>query len=57
MKRLRGNSATVPQADPNGLYMPQGLSATWLLMVDPKTKQARPVYVEPEIVVSPFKLH
>ena len=48
---------TVPQADPNGLFMPQGLSATWLMMIDDKTGQARPVYVEPEILVSPFPLH
>lgn len=47
----------MPQADPNGLFMPSGLSATWLMLVDPKTKQARPVYVEPEIIVSPFPLH
>ena len=47
----------LPQADPNGLYMPDGLSATWLMMLDPKTKEVRPVYVEPEIIVSPFKLH
>jgi len=53
----QGGFAILPQADPNGLFMPSGLSATWLLMVDPKTKEARPVYVEPEIVVSPFKLH
>ena len=50
-------SETLPQADPNGLYMPSGLSATWLMMVDPKTKKPRPVYIEPEIIVSPFKLH
>ena len=48
---------TMPQADPNGLFMPQGLSATWLMMIDPKTNQARPVYMEPEIIVSPFRLH
>jgi len=47
----------LPQADPNGLFMPQGLSATWLMMIDPKTNKARPVYVEPEIIVSPFSLH
>lgn len=46
----------MPQADPNGLFMPQGLSATWLMMIDPKTNKPRPVYIEPEIVVSPFKL-
>lgn len=58
MKRLYGGRAiTLPQADPNGLFMPEGLSATWLMMIDPKTKKARPVYVEPEIMVSPFRLH
>jgi len=49
--------STIPQADPNGLFMPDGLSATWLMMVDPATKKARPVYVEPQIIVSPFPLH
>lgn len=48
---------SVPQADPNGLFMPTSSSATWLLMVDPKTNKPRPVYMEPEIVVSPFPLH
>lgn len=46
----------LPQADPNQLYMPSGLSATWLMMIDPATGKARPCYFEPEIVVSPFKL-
>ena len=48
--------ALIDQPDPNGLFMPQGLSATWLMMVDPKGV-ARPVYVEPKIIVSPFPLH
>ena len=48
---------TVPQAEPNGLFMPEGLSATWLLMLDPETNEPRPVYLEPEILVSPFKMH
>jgi len=46
----------IPQAEPNGLFKPEGLSATWLIMIDPKTKQPRPIYVEPMIIVSPFKL-
>lgn len=46
----------IPQADPNGLFMPTGLSATWLMMIDPKTNEPHPVYIEPEIVVSPFEL-
>lgn len=51
-----GGFVTLPQADPNGLFMPQGLSATWLLMIDPETGDATPVYFEPTIVVSPFPL-
>ena len=38
-----------------GLFMPEGLSATYVMcMIKGKLK---PVYVEPEIIVSPFKLH
>lgn len=47
----------LPQPDPNGLFMPTSSSATWLMMIDPKTGEPRPVYLEPEIVVSPFQLH
>ena len=47
---------TIPQPEPNGLFMPDGLSATWLLLIDPETNEPRPVYIEPAIVVSPFKL-
>jgi len=47
--------ATIPQADPNGLFMPSGLSATWLMMLD-KKGFPHPVYLEPEIIVSPFPL-
>lgn len=50
-------SIIIPQAEPNGLFMPEGLSATWLMMIDPETGNARPVYIEPAILVSPFKLH
>lgn len=48
---------TIAQPEPNGLFKPEGLSATWLIMIDPATSKPRPVYVEPEIIVSPFKLH
>lgn len=51
------NPYTTPMADPNGLYMPEGLSATWLMMLDKTTGEVKPVYVEPEIIVSPFPLH
>ncbi len=45
----------MPQPEPNGLFMPEGLSATWLMMID-GDGNTRPVYVEPEIVVSPCPL-
>ena len=51
------DSNTIPQPDPNGLFMPTSSSATWLMMIDPKTNKPRPVYFEPEIVVSAFPLH
>jgi len=46
----------IPQPEPNGLFMPQSLSATWLMMINPKTGEASPAYIEPEIIVSPFPL-
>lgn len=53
----QGGFAILPQADPNGLFMPTGLSATWLMLINPKTQKPQPVYIEPEIIVSPFPLH
>jgi len=50
-----GGSHSLPQADPNGLFMPSGLSATWLMLLD-ESGQPHPVYIEPQIIVSPFKL-
>jgi len=51
-----GSFGTLPQPEPNGLFMPQTLSATWLMMIDPSDGTPKPVYVEPEITVSPFLL-
>lgn len=51
-----GRIQVLPQADPNGLFMPDGLSATWIMLKGQDGK-AHPVYVEPEILVSPFPLH
>jgi hypothetical protein len=48
-------SAVIPQADPNGLYSPASADGTWVLCVDAKGK-ARPVYVEPHVIVSPMPL-
>jgi len=46
----------LPQADPNGLFMPITTSATWYMLLDEKGKP-HPVYIEPLIIVSPIKLH
>lgn len=47
---------TIAQADPNGLYMPDGLSATWLILVDEETGEQSIIYTEPSIVVTQNKL-
>lgn len=49
------DSAVISQPEPNGLFMPDGLSATWVLCSDGKGG-VRPVYSEPNLIVSPFKL-
>ena len=51
-----GNVA-IPQADPNGLYSPASAEGTWILLLDPSgSGKVQPVYVEPRVIVSPFKL-
>ena len=51
-----GSDVTLPQAEPNGLFMPDGLSATWVMCLDPNDGTVKPLYVEPTIIVSPFPL-
>jgi hypothetical protein len=46
----------MPQAEPNGLYMPPSADATWILLIDPATGKAHPVYMEPRITVTTFAL-
>lgn len=60
MKPIKGYPAavqesTIPQPEPNGLFMPDSLSATYVLCIDKKGK-IHPVYFEPLLIVSPFKL-
>jgi len=55
---IKGHSSapvTVPQADPNGLFMPEGLSATWIMMLDEKG-EPHPTYIESDVIVSVFPL-
>ena len=55
-ERVYGGAIALPQPDPNGLFMPDSLSATWILLVDEATNKTNPVYIEPEIVVTPFRI-
>lgn len=50
-----GSKAVLPQADPNGLFMPDSADATWVMCRSDRG-EVKPVYVEPKVVVSPFKL-
>jgi hypothetical protein len=50
------SSQVVPQADPNGLFSPDSAEGTWVLLKDPHGSKVKPVYIEPRIVVSPFRL-
>jgi hypothetical protein len=52
-----GHVSVIPQADPNGLFSPSSAEGTWVLMKNPNGKEVKPIYVEPRIIVSPFKLN
>lgn len=49
-------SQVIPQADPNGLYSPASADGTWVLCVDKKDGKAKPVFIEPRIIVSPMPI-
>jgi len=46
----------MPQPEPNGLFMPNAADGTWIMCLNPETKDVQPVYVEPRVIVSPFAL-
>lgn len=46
----------LPQADPNGLFMPSSAEGTWVTCLNPQTKEESVVYVEPRVIVTPFKI-
>ena len=48
--------AVLPQADPNGLYSPASAEGTWVMCLNPATKELAAVYIEPRVIVSPFTL-
>lgn len=46
--------STMPQAEPNGLFMPTSSSATWIIRLS-NNGEPQVEYYEPSIVVSPSK--
>lgn len=46
----------LPQADPNGLFSPASAEGTWVMCKNPHGSNVEPIYVEPRVIVSPFKL-
>ncbi len=51
-----GNHFQMPQPEPNGLFMPNAADGTWVMCLNPDTKDVQPVYVEPRVVISPYPL-
>ena len=49
-------NVVLPQPDPNGIYKPSNAKGTWVMLIDPKTKEAKPTLMETDIVTSQFKL-
>lgn len=47
---------TLPQSEPNGLFMPTSSEGTWVMLLD-ESGTPHPVYIEPQVIVSPFKLN
>lgn len=45
----------LPQAEPNGLFMPSSSQGTWVMLLDSLGKP-HPIYVEPDVIVSPIQL-
>lgn len=53
--QMQGN-ITVPQPEPNGLFMPASAEGTWIFCAT-KAGEPEPRYFEPPVVVSPTKLN
>ena len=49
------DSSMQDQPEPNGLFMPSTAEGTWVICAGQKGDPT-PVYVEPRVIVSPFKL-
>lgn len=47
---------TMPQPEPNGLFMPDSADGTWVILVNEADGKPFVLYVEPKITVSPVAL-
>jgi len=47
---------TLPQAEPNSLFMPDSAAATWVMAIPPNGGEPQPMYVEDNILVSLWPL-
>mgnify|MGYP001413449529 CR=1 FL=1 len=47
---------TLPQAEPNGLFMPPSAEGSWVICIGKDAEDFQPVYSEPRVIVSPFRL-
>lgn len=56
MRNYDTHFATMPQAEPNGLFTPDASDAYWVMCNDPEKNKPVPVFVSGQVVVSPFKL-
>lgn len=50
------NGYAKPQAEPNGLFMPDSAHGTWVMLKDPKSTEVKATYIEPDVLVVPFRL-
>lgn len=51
-----GSYNTIPQPEPNGLFMPPGMDASWVKLINPITGEESPTYIEQSITVSLYPL-
>jgi hypothetical protein len=50
------SGVTLPQADPNGLFSASSAEASYVICINPEGGKAVPIYSEPRLITSPFKL-
>jgi len=55
MYKYNSGYGTLPQAEVNGLFMPEGLSATWVMYIDETTGKPEVMYMEPTLTVRQTK--